>query len=238
MKFILRNQFYGNNSVVAVTDIGENDEALLCYTNSTACCRNNLRETNSTREWHFPNGSVVGMNDNGDDFYGNRGPSVVRLNRRNNALMPTGVFRCEVPDANGSSQSLYVGIYPSGLGMPKIDEIVEYSYDLNQILTCTSVGGPASTVKWWKNGEVLDNIYDQQKRIIDLKISKYLNILFLGQLGPDDIVGNYSCLVKNSRGMDSKTIQLHGEFNDCLVLLAHKSAVPTLLQLEFRFEDD
>ena len=40
--------------------------------------------------------SVVG----GLDFYMDRGPSVVRLHRRNNAMSPTaGVFCCEVPDA-------------------------------------------------------------------------------------------------------------------------------------------
>ena len=36
---------------------------------------------------------------------------MVRLNRRNNATSPTGVYRCEIPDASGTNQTLYVGIY-------------------------------------------------------------------------------------------------------------------------------
>ena len=103
---------YSNNSIVTVDDIAENDGALLCYTNNVECC------SSGQGEWYFPNGTTVGTSGAGGDFYRNRGPSVVRLNRRNNAMMPTGVFRCEVPDARGTNQSIYIRIDPRGEGTP------------------------------------------------------------------------------------------------------------------------
>ena len=38
--------------------------------------------------------------------------SAVSLNRAGSGASQTGVFRCDLPDASGTSQSLYVGIYP------------------------------------------------------------------------------------------------------------------------------
>ena len=58
----------------------------------------------------------MGTSNGGGSIYRNRGPSVVRLNRRNNAMMPTGVFRCEIPDASGTNQNVYVGVYSWGIG--------------------------------------------------------------------------------------------------------------------------
>ncbi len=51
-------------------------------------------------EWHFPNGSIVPRNsDNPNgDFTRSGYTHQVRLNRRNNALTPYGVYTCVVPD--------------------------------------------------------------------------------------------------------------------------------------------
>ena len=76
-------------------------------------------ESRITREWYFPDSNQVLINGSGSDMYRTKGPSAVRLHRRNNAMMPIGVFRCEIPDASGHSQSIYVGVYPDhqGVGM-------------------------------------------------------------------------------------------------------------------------
>lgn len=108
---MLQGRLYGNNDVVTLESISEGSSSLLCYTNYIQCCK-----ASSAGEWYFPNGTRVGTMGGGGDFYRNRGPVVVRLNRRNNAVMPTGVFRCEVPDASITTQSIYVGIYPQGVG--------------------------------------------------------------------------------------------------------------------------
>ena len=60
--------------------------------------------------WYLPN-STAPVTIYSHRFYSNRGPSVVRLHRRQNATALPGVFHCEIPDNNGISHSIYVGVY-------------------------------------------------------------------------------------------------------------------------------
>ena len=209
VSFVLGKKIYGNNSIVTVNDIAENDSALLCYTNNVECCETD--GLTGKGEWYFSSRTSVGTSVDGGDFYRNRGPSVVRLNRRNNAMIPTGVFRCKIPDANGTDRSIYIGIYPREGGTPVINNSLSYSYNQTQSLECTSTGGPATNVKWWKNDKLLSDEYDQYKIVIDETISEYQNILSLDQKSPEEVIGNYTCLVENTRGERNNTIQLNGE---------------------------
>ena len=210
--FFLNGKIHANNSVVDVSDIGStNYEALLCLTNASNCCGGNKGE------WYLPNEVSV---DNSDmmHFSKTRGPSVLRLTSLNDSLQsfPVGVYHCEIPDANGDSQNIYIGIYPSrsGVGEPIINNFPEYSsYNNSQILTCTSAGGPATTVEWSKNGKILGDEYEQLKRIINQTTAEYQTTLTLGQSRPDEVVGNYTCRVSNSRGGDAKIIRLHGKYH-------------------------
>ena len=99
---------YTNNSEVIITDIGaSDDESLLCITDSPNCCGYPYK----LGEWYFPNNmSAVRIQGEGDSFYRNRGPRVVRLHRRHYAIMPTGLFYCEVPDASGVDQRIYITV--------------------------------------------------------------------------------------------------------------------------------
>lgn len=79
----------------------ETEEALLCFTDLL---------TNDTREvglWYFPNSSAV---EESGDVYTTRGDGVVRLHRKDNVTMPTGKYRCEILDASGTNQSIYVNL--------------------------------------------------------------------------------------------------------------------------------
>ena len=211
----LDDKLYKNNSLVNISDIGNtNSEALLCLTNSIRCCPIN----GAHEEWYTPSGAPVGNSEVNADFHRSSGPSVVYLLRLNDATSPTGVFRCAIPDASGTSQSIYVGVYPLGEGAPTVNDPLDYRYDLNQTLTCTSIGGPATTVQWWKDGQQLGDEYDQQKRVVNEITSKYQSVLSLGKKIPDDIVGKYTCFVSNVRGADNKTIHLHGELYGMIAL--------------------
>lgn len=97
-----------NYSVVNLEDIGEGEGALICYTNSPGCCA-----SSRTGEWYYPNGSAVSIEGNKEDFYRSRGSRVVRLNRRNNAVGPTGIYCCDIP---GSNRNFCVGAYNMGDG--------------------------------------------------------------------------------------------------------------------------
>ena len=98
---------YTNNSIVNRMDIGTGSAALLCTTTYSLCCSHVNRDT----QWFFPNGSQV-VNDGGLPYYRTRStnPRSVRLNRYPEGTT-TGIFRCDILDANGVLQSMFVGIY-------------------------------------------------------------------------------------------------------------------------------
>ena len=103
---------YANNSIVTNTDIGTGSAALLCTTTYTPCCSSDNPET----QWYFPNGSPIPHNP-ALPYRRTRGrfPGRVILSR-NSESTTTGIFRCDIPDASGVLQSLYVGIYDSSTG--------------------------------------------------------------------------------------------------------------------------
>ena len=84
-------------------------QTLMCVTDLVDCC-----ETPELGNWHLPADIVSGglfqinrgQNEvrNGEQFYGS-----VRLWRRYTPR-ERGLFRCELPDANGDNQTLYVNI--------------------------------------------------------------------------------------------------------------------------------
>lgn len=99
MYLVLKNVFYSNNSYILNSHIGEgNDGALFCFTDLSPCC--DSASGSAMGEWFFPDESHVLAADTRANFYRDRGPGTVRLHRRNNAMSPTGLFCCEVPNAS------------------------------------------------------------------------------------------------------------------------------------------
>ena len=83
--------------------------SLVCGTRHvhTRCCRSsdNGGITRVPAEWYFPDGSIVPSNsgNSGTDFTSSRFLQQLRLNHRNNAIMPNGNFTCRVPDETDTS---------------------------------------------------------------------------------------------------------------------------------------
>ena len=100
---------YANNSVIPITEIGETDttvplppnsnNGLQCITDRRPCCQ---ARSNRFGEWYFPGGmTTVPTRGGATSFYRNRGDDGTvncNLNRVYEAMMPTGLFCCEVPD--------------------------------------------------------------------------------------------------------------------------------------------
>ena len=106
VRLSLRGVSIANNGYVNVDDVGEGDDALLCHTDKSDCC-----DYYRVGEWYYPSGNIVRtMGGSGDEFYRNRGPQVVRLNRRQGTFTERGLFQCEVPDASYIYHSVYVNI--------------------------------------------------------------------------------------------------------------------------------
>ena len=107
MYFELKGKRFDNNSMVSILAIGEGDNALLCKTNKQDCC-GTLQ--NRFGEFYYPNGVRVPIRIAGQDFYRNRGDQLIRLNRRGGASSPTGKYFCEIPDADGVTQKIFINI--------------------------------------------------------------------------------------------------------------------------------
>ena len=100
---------YQNNSIVNLDDKGG---VLQCYTNKSGCCKFSF---GGEGEWIYPNGSEVQKRAGNGDFYRTRGknPGVVTLAWTENAMIPNGVFCCEIP----SSVNACIGVYPDNEGI-------------------------------------------------------------------------------------------------------------------------
>ena len=116
--FLISGQLYPNNSVVTLSDIGSSGPSvtLYCLTPSIDCCSSSETPNADTviREWYLPDGSLLSTAST--SFTRGQVSSAVSLSRGSGGTSPTGVFRCDLPDANGTYQSLYVGIYPESAG--------------------------------------------------------------------------------------------------------------------------
>ena len=112
---VLNGTVIPNHGLVLLEDIGESDaQSLLCLTNRTDCCQPPQSPGGEIGNWFFPNGSQVFNKGDGWDFYTNRGPSVVRMHRRRGGV--TGVYRCKIPNRNGTNIVLYIGVYTNNTG--------------------------------------------------------------------------------------------------------------------------
>ena len=120
VKFMLGGKTYLNNTIVLMSDIGEDNDALLCMTDRSDCC-----DGSRVGEFYYPDNTAVGFSST-NSLYRNRGPQVVRLNRRGNALSPTGVYRCQIPDSIGRMQNIYINI----IGMNYYTCVCQCRHDL------------------------------------------------------------------------------------------------------------
>ena len=93
------------------TDIGIDEAALQCTTDSTTCCSNDLPEVRGG-EFYFPDeGGLVPIRIASFSlgYYRTRDSQLIRLNRWLNGTT-TGKFRCEIPESSGRNISLFINI--------------------------------------------------------------------------------------------------------------------------------
>ena len=86
--------------------------------------------------------------------------------------------------------------------------------DQSRTLTCTSTGGPATTVTWRRDGVVItpNATHQQTKRVVDPVDGTYQTMLTIDpSVCSNHIVGTYNCTVENVRGESSETVVVSGE---------------------------
>ena len=85
-------------------------------------------------------------------------------------------------------------------GSPKI---VNLTYDPKSgVITCISMGGPATSVSWNRNGKT-------NQVISNFNNATYMNKLIINGSSLEDYKGIFNCTVRNTRGSHSSSI---GEF--------------------------
>ena len=101
---------------MTLEDIGEGDDALLCITDITDCCRPPYSD--AIGNWFFPNGNRVPSSGNQWDIHRTRGQSVVLLHRMRGG--EDGIYRCVIPvpqsDAEDVTQTIFIGVYTANTG--------------------------------------------------------------------------------------------------------------------------
>ena len=114
---ILPNHAYVNLSLVGSSD----SNSVQCHTDLDTCCR--VSYGIHLGDWNPPDSEqrLPFMTVASADIYEFRGAQRVDLRRRNNADMPSGICRCDIPtnavhddDNITVRESVYVGLYASG----------------------------------------------------------------------------------------------------------------------------
>ena len=78
--------------------------------------------------------------------------------------------------------------------------IVDLTYDPKSgVITCISMGGPATSVLWNRNGKT-------NQIISSFHNATYVNKLIINGSSLDDYKGIFNCTVRNARGISSFSI--------------------------------
>ena len=101
---------YLPGDTVLITDIGaqvstDPGTSLVCVTSNvnTECCRGSDNPNGGRLGEGFFNGIIIPRNSESADFSMSVFNEQVRLNRRNNAMGPTGTYQCRVPPLGGGA---------------------------------------------------------------------------------------------------------------------------------------
>ena len=112
---------------------------------------------------------------------------------------------------------------PMFLGLVGAPNVTGLTFDReSRTLTCTSTGGPATTVTWTKDGAVItpNTTHQQTQMIVDTVEGIYQNTLTIAQSVAERNIYDtrYNCMVENSRGKSNRTMYLYGKNMGALLM--------------------
>ena len=84
----------------------------------------------------------------------------------------------------------------------------------SQTITCTTSGGPATDVTWFKDNEKItmtssEGLYEHSQVITNITSATYENRLRVVDKS-SKVAGTYTCEVTNSRGSTNKNLCIQG----------------------------
>ena len=116
-----------NHSYVDLSRVGgDPGDTVKCITDLISCCsfrQNEIFGTDHRGNWFAPGRDTrLPFRNERGDIYEDHGDQESEIHRRNNADMPSGIYRCDIPtnavhdDAIQSvRESVFVGLYASGV---------------------------------------------------------------------------------------------------------------------------
>ena len=118
-------------------DIGDPGDIVRCHSDLTSCCSSN--EGDHRGSWYFPDGTELRFTCSSDDIVMDREPQEVHIRRRNNAMSPSGIYRCDIEtiavnddDVDTiTGETVYVGLYLPNEG----NHCIEYGDNLSLHVT-------------------------------------------------------------------------------------------------------
>ena len=117
----LSNHSYVDFYEVGEDRFGDDTDTVQCHTDLSTCC--NTSQLVPRGDWFFPNGRRLPFYNESGDIQESLLPQVVHIRRWNNAIGPSGIYRCFIGtnathDNNDPSvgETVYVGLYHNGGG--------------------------------------------------------------------------------------------------------------------------
>ena len=105
----LPNHAYVNLSLVG----SSGSDSVRCHTDQNTCCTGSQGAHRG--DWNAPDSEMrLPFSTQPDDIIEVRGDQRVDLRRRNNADMPSGIYRCRIATNAVHDDDVYVGLYASG----------------------------------------------------------------------------------------------------------------------------
>ena len=117
----LPNHSYVNFDEVGDVRTGDNNNTVQCHTDLSTCCR--VEQASPRGDWFFPNDTRLSIFSEPGDIKESLQLRVVHIRRLNNAIGPSGIYRCFIGTiANHDNsdpsvgEAVYVGLYHNGGG--------------------------------------------------------------------------------------------------------------------------
>ena len=96
--------------------ISDPGDTVRCHSDLSTCCSHD--EGDHHGSWYFPDGDKLRLTGSSDDIVMDREPQEVHILRRNNAMSPTGIYRCDIETiavnddvlATITGETVYVGL--------------------------------------------------------------------------------------------------------------------------------
>ena len=111
-----------NHAYVDLTTVGENisdpGDTVRCHSDLSTCCTGTQGDHRGS--WFFPDGTELPFTSSNDDnIVMDREPQEVHIRRRNNAMSPSGIYRCDIETMavndndidTITGETVYVGLY-------------------------------------------------------------------------------------------------------------------------------